>query len=175
MVQYKMVRAHEPTKQELERKKALISDPEIIKAQAERLASADFYYVLSPDAISSMLKMSKAHASKLRRMTVYRDRMEALRQRMNEGMDKALAEDSKKMKMRMQDMVPKALETLADHLEKDGDMLSLQAAKEVLDRDGRMPKTSRVQTQTQPASKIPSANDAILEEFGVQPKPDTVN
>jgi len=144
------------------------------KLQASRLADMDFCYMLDEEATAGMIKVSKAHAAKLRKMAAYKSRLAELRDRHNADVEKSLGEDFKRFKQRLSMLVPKSLEVLADQLEMDGDVLSLQAAREILDRDGRMPKTSRVQTQVQPQSKIPSANDAIMEEFGVKPK-DKVN
>lgn len=148
---------------------------DIEKVQASRLADMDFSYVMDPEATAAMMKISKSHAAKLRKMAVYKQRLATLNYNHQRDVDKVLKEDFQRIKMRLSMLVPKSLEVLADQLELDGDLLSLQAAREILDRDGRMPKTSRVQTQVQPASKIPTANDAIMEEFGVKPKEDTVN
>lgn len=156
-------------------KKIAMQTSDIEKVQADRLATMDFSYMMDPEATAGMMKISKGHAAKLRKMAAYKRRLAELRDRMNLGVDKVIDEDFKKVKNRLTLLVPKALEVLADNLEMDGDLLALQASREVLDRDGRMPKTSRVQTQVQPASKIPTVNDATMEEFGVKPKTDTVN
>jgi hypothetical protein len=148
---------------------------DIEKVQASRLADMDYCYIMDPDGISDLLKVSRPHAVKLRKSASYKRRLWELKEAHNTGVEDKLMKDVERMKMRVASLVPQSIEVLASHLEGNDAQLRLQASREILDRDGRMPKTSRVQTQVQPISKIPAVNDATMEEFGIKPKPETVN
>lgn len=140
------------------------------KVQASRLADMDYCYLMDEEATAGMMKISKAYAAKLRKMAAYKRRLWELKEQHNTNVEKLIDKSYERMKMRFQQLVPKAIEALADHLEGDDPLMRLQASREVLDRDGRMPKVSRVQTQPQAPSKIPTINDATMEEFGLKPK-----
>jgi protein-tyrosine-phosphatase len=177
---YKRVRKDPPkpidpeTAERLKKLKKIVQQTsDIEKVQASRLADMDYCYIMDPDGISDLMKISRPHALKLRKSASYKRRLWELKEAHNTGLDEKLMKDVERMKMRVASLVPQSIEVLASHLQGEDAVLRLQASREILDRDGRMPKTSRVQTQVQPPSKIPAANDAIMEEFGLKPK--TVN
>lgn len=142
---------------------------DIEKVMASRLADMDYCYMIDPDGNSDMIKISRTYAFKLRKSASYKRRLWELKESHNTGVEEKLLKDVERMKLRVSQLVPQSIEVLASHLNGDDAQLRLQASREILDRDGRMPKVSRVQTQPTVPSKIPAVNDAIMEEFGIKP------
>lgn len=179
---YKRIKEEEPTQDQLDaeaknlkeiarlKKEATKRSVQVERIQAVRLAEADFLYAMDHSGSASLLKLPPGLALKLRRSAAYHHRMNALKFKMAEGAERAIQKEHDKLRMAMSELVPKALEVLRNNLDSDDLSIQQAAAKEILDRDGRMPKVTRVQQQVQPSSKIPDANDAILAELQKVPK-----
>ena len=72
---------------------------------------------------------------------------------------------AEKLKMAMSSLVPKSIEVINRSLDDPKSEVALRAAQEVLDRDGRMPKVSKVQGAAQESSAIPDVDPVTAEEF----------
>lgn len=179
---YKRIAPESPTQEQLDaeardlkeiarlKKEATKRSVQVERIQAVRLAEADFLYAMDHSGSASLLKLPPGMALKLRRTAAYRHRLNSLKFKMAEGAERAIQKEHDKLRMAMSELVPKALEVLRTNLDSEDLSIQQAAAKEILDRDGRMPKVTRVQQQVQPSSKIPDANDAILAELQKVPK-----
>ncbi len=147
-------------------------NPTLDTAKAFRLAAADFhYYMLDPNAIASICKMSKQVADRIRASEAYKEHMESLLAQQRAQVDREMEKETKSLRLAMSSLVPQAIEVMRGHMEDSDGVVSLQAAREVLDRDGRMPKVSRVQSEIKDVSKIPDVDERILAEFQPAAKP----
>ncbi len=130
-----------------------------------RLAAADFYYTVSPEMVELTLELDHKVAQRIRRTKAYKEKLEELAKEMEQGLDSVMREEAMKLKRAWAAMVPKAIEVIRDHLIARDPMLQASAAREVLDRDGRLPKVSKVQSQVQVEEKIPAVSDRLIAEF----------
>jgi hypothetical protein len=146
-------------------------NPALDSAKAFRLAAADFYYALDPSVTASLCNITKPLAARLRNSEAYRDHLDSLVAQDKIQVKEKMSKDSDRIRGALAAMVPQALEVMRGHLEESDGVVSLQAAREILDRDGRMPKVSRVQTQQEIVSKIPDVDADILAEFQPAEKP----
>ena len=141
------------------------SKKRILHMQATRLATMDFYYGINPERTAVVCRVDEKTAVKLRKHPVYKAVFDNLELEMNSTVKKDMSKESEKLKMAMASLVPDAIEKLRSQLEDVG-LVGLQAAREVLDRDGRMPKVSRVQSTIENQVGIPDVSDSLLKEFG---------
>lgn len=146
-------------------------NPALDSARAFRLAAADFYYALDPNVTASICKIPKPLAARLRASDVYKDHLESLVAQDAAQVKEKMSKDSEKIRGALAALVPQAIEVMRGHMEDGDGVVSLQAAREILDRDGRMPKVSRVQNQQEIVSKIPDVDQNILDEFQPAAKP----
>lgn len=93
------------------------------------------------------------------------------------SLDEAIVDDQAYIKQRVQEMVPTALKALHDAvLNPMEPRLRLEAAKQILDRDGRLAQVSRIGLPTQEQGGFAAsqsdidAADAIASIFGVHKK-----
>jgi hypothetical protein len=140
---------------------------------AIKLAAADFYYSMDPDRTAVICRIDPVMADKLRKSKPYLEKIETLKQQMDAKLDVTMERDVSMIRARMASLVPEAIEKLSDQLQRD-DVLGLQAAREVLDRDGRLPKVSRVQTTIEDKTGLHDVDDKTLAEFGHAKKADTI-
>lgn len=139
--------------------------------KAHRLAAADFFYTLGSNEAAMLLDIEPAEAGRIRKMEEYQVHLEHLRMQSEMEIERHMMKDAERIRMAFSQMVPKAIEVLNERMSSDDGTVSLQAAREVLDRDGRMPKVSRVQSEVKDLSKLPDVSDAILQEFHPETKP----
>lgn len=147
------------------------NNPAIDSAKAFKLAAADFYYEMYPDATADICRIPKPLAARLRKSEAYKSHLDSLIAISKSDLKNKMSKDNDKIRGAMADLVPRAIEVIRGHMEDGDGVVSLQAAREVLDRDGRMPKVSRVQTQQEIVSKIPDVDAEILAEFQPAEKP----
>lgn len=144
-------------------------NPQMRVIQAHRLAAADFYYSISPDRTAVVMRLTPTQANSLRKSKAYQSQMENLTLEMNSTLKKDMAKDVELLRARMRELVPKAFERINDQLDDQG-LVGLQAAREVFDREGSLPKVSRVQSTIEDKRTLPDVSDSLLEEFGQAPK-----
>lgn len=135
--------------------------------QAHRLAAADFYYAMSPERTAVVMRLTSSQAKSLRKSKPYQSMIDNLQQEMGSTLKRDMKIESERIKQRMAELVPMAIERLHDQLEDNG-IVGLQAAREIMDRDGRFPKVSRVQSTIEDKRTMPDVDDALLSEFGVE-------
>lgn len=147
--------------------------PQLRTLQAHRLACADFLYGMNPDDTAVICRLQPSQAKSLRKSKPYKGQMENLKLEhlvnLKRKMEKSAEEINEGVKQRMAQLVPAAIERLADQLQDEG-LVGLQASREILDRDGRFPKVSRVQSTIEDKRTMPDASDSLLQEFGQVPK-----
>jgi hypothetical protein len=157
------------SKREEPTKKSKRLNPQQKVIQAHRLAAADFYYSMSPDRTAVIMRLTPNQANSLRKGKAYQAQMENLTLEMNSTLKKDMAKDVELLRARMRELVPKAFERINDQLDDSG-LVGLQAAREVFDREGSLPKVSRVQSTIEDKRTMPDASDSLLQEFGQVPK-----
>lgn len=137
--------------------------------QAHRLASADFYHVtIGPDRTAVICQVTPAQAKTLRNSAAYQVRMEDLTRLMDSDLQNDMEKENRRIKALVSQLVPEAIETLTEILNGPNDAMRVQACREILDRDGRMPKVSRIQSTIEDKRGIPDVEDSILAEFQEQ-------
>ena len=136
-----------------------------IKLVAARLAPADFMYLLGEKATSDMLGIDEKDAKKARKTPEYASRIKELEEDYRDWVSQAMQGSAEKLKMAMSSLVPKSIEVINRSLDDPKSEVALRAAQEVLDRDGRMPKVSKVQGAAQESSAIPDVDPVTAEEF----------
>ena len=136
---------------------------------ARKLASVDFHWGMDPVKAATISQIDPKTAERLRTLPEYQSRLDELQLELDAVMRTGMQKESEKLRMRFAELVPEAVEKLAQQVQRD-DVLGLQAAKEILDRDGRMPKVSRVQQTIEDKTGIPDVDDKVLDEFKVAPK-----
>lgn len=143
----------------------------IQRIHAIRLANADFFYALDPDLSAHMLNISPEEAFRARKNPVYDERLNQLENEEMGQLRRTMKEDTDKLRLALQAKVPRAMEVLDEALW-SGDMnVAVRAAQEVLDRDGRMPKVSRLQTAPADENTMPDVEPKLLAEFLPTSKP----
>jgi hypothetical protein len=164
-------KAYKPKQPDKPKRKSLAAMRHVREIQAQRLAAADFFYALNPSLSAHLLNISPEDALKARKHPGYERRLAELTEDMNATMRRSLKEDTEKLRLALQSMVPKALEVMNSALYGDDSNVGLRAAQEVLDRDGRMPKVSRLQTTPVDEGAMPDVEPKLLAEFMPHSKP----
>lgn len=137
----------------------------IDKLRAWRLAQADVYYALDSHITNSLLSIEDKDAARIRRSKDYQENLQRLTESLEAHNRNLYAKDAEKLRIALSSMVPKAVEVLYSNLNSDDENVRLRAAQEVLDRDGRMPKVSKVQNTVDDKSVLPEPEQSIIDEF----------
>lgn len=137
----------------------------IREIHAVRLAAADFYYALNPNVTAHLLNISPEDAAKARKHPSYLERIKELEQEDFSQLRKTMREDTERLRSAMSSLVPEAIEVMAKSLRSTDGQIALRAAQEVLDRDGTMPKVSRLQTTPAESDAMPDVEPKLLAEF----------
>lgn len=130
---------------------------------AWRLANADFSFGMNPELTAHTLSISRPDAAKARLSKTYKARIAELKSELNRSIQGQISAESEKLRMGIATLVPRAVEVLSQALNDPDNQI--RAAQEILDRDGRLPKVSRVQQETREQSVLPEVDKSILEEF----------
>lgn len=108
--------------------------------RAARMESMGF----SDNEISLAIGITPAGLHMMKRTTEYQQIRLQIASRVLSELDEDIADDTVELRSRLRQQVPLALQAMADALTQNVDpKLRLEAAAEVLDRDGRMMKASR--------------------------------
>lgn len=134
---------------------------------AHRLANADFHYMLGDELTANLLRIDPKVAAKMRKTQHYRERVSVLQGMMDKSMTELMRKDADRLRLAMSDMMPQAIEVIRQKLADSDPAIALRAAQEVLDRDGRMPKVSKMQTSLNDASTLPDVDPEVAKEFRV--------
>ena len=128
---------------------------------AYRVANADWFYLQSPNVTNMNLGISNAAGRKARDSQVYRERMEELK-RLDGNRNVA---DAERVRSAMSALVPQAMRELENALNDEKGEVRIKAAVEILDRDGRLPKVSRIQNEGRDGAALPAVDPEIIKEF----------
>lgn len=148
---------------------ARMSAETLIQIRAWKLALADFLYGLNPNLTAATLSIPVSAANKARNHPAYQERIQELKEDMNRRLERELGADAEKMRVALSARVPEAMEVLAEALRSKDPNIRIRAAQEILDRDGRLPKVSRVQNEQKDARVLPQFDAQLLDEFHQDP------
>jgi len=147
------------------RKRKTISERQAARIQAYKLASADFFYAMDPNTTADLVGMETSIASRVRTTKFYKDHICRLEMEHRRKIESKMNEDAEKLRASLSTMVPKALEVLNKSLADPEGQTALRAAQEILDRDGRMPKVSRIQTTQEQQNPLGEVDKKTIDEF----------
>lgn len=132
---------------------------------AWRLANADFTFDMNPDLTAHTLNISRPDASKARRSRAYKERIAELKADLNASIQGKILAEAEKLRVGLSTLVPRAIETMTNALADEDPAIRIRAAQEILDRDGRLPKVSRIQQETKEVPVLPEVDKSIMDEF----------
>lgn len=101
----------------------------------------------------------------MRQTRNYKERIMELQTQLNRKLENVIQEESEKLRAGLASMVPRALEVLNTSLSDSEGQIALRAAQEILDRDGRMPKVSRIQTSIETENPLGDVDADTVNEF----------
>ncbi len=136
--------------------------------QAQRLASQDYYWSMDPDRTAVICRIDLKMAAKLRKTPAYLNRIEMLKLEEQSTISLAMEKEADRLTQAFRQLVPLAVMRLEEAVQQN-DQNGIQAAREILDRDGRKPKVSRVQNVLEDKTGLADVDHDVLKEF--QPKP----
>jgi hypothetical protein len=140
-----------------------MQDKSSLDVAAWRLANADFSYGLNPDMTAYSLELTPKMASRLRSRVAYKARIEELKAEWMRRVSGQMGDEIERLRASISSLVPQAIEVLRNSL--SDPETSLRAAQEILDRDGRLPKVSRLQQESREQAVLPEVSKEIAAEF----------
>jgi hypothetical protein len=132
--------------------------------QAQRLASQDYYWSMDPDRTAVICRIDLKTAAKLRKTPAYLSRIESLKLEESATISVAMEKEADRLTQAFRQLVPLAVMRLEEAVQQN-DQNGIQAAREILDRDGRKPKVSRIQTTIEDKSGLQDVDHDVLKEF----------